>query len=193
MNNDFFDIKWNPIDVDYDEQLKLIEHRLKIPGSIKGNKKILVNGEDIDIFSPLVDSSWIGRVLGHMEIYDGHTFILVTKYPERCKDFNPYPKNVWVGMRASTQAEYIKDKHIKKVIAPFRFIWFQNLKESIRPALGGIDWVIIGEDDKPNHIWISNLLSECMSYTILIFVRPPIDQRYKRKKEFPVRVRRAYR
>lgn len=193
MIKDYYDIKWNPVDVDYDTKLKLINHRLAIPEFIKEPKKILVNDNGVDLFGEKIPGEWIRKVLKIAEENKQHKFLLLTKNPKRYIEFNPYPDNVWTGMKASTQVEYIKDRYLKSVESPVRYIAFDPVKEYIRPLLGGIDWVVIGKDqDKVQRNWVINLVNECRDYNIEFYIRPSLHEnfdRLKRYKDYPRKYR----
>lgn len=111
---------------------------LRLP---KNPKRIFV-GSMCDLFHDSVMDSHLAHIMGHIGLTGSnthHAFILLTKRPERMKEFfthwKPYReiKNVWLGVTVCNQAE--ADKKIPLLLdtpAAKRFV-------SVEPMLGPVD------------------------------------------------------
>jgi protein gp37 len=106
--------------------------RLGQPSKIKKPSRIFVCSMG-DLFGDWVPWQWIKSVLTCAEVNQEHTFIFLTKNPARYAEFNPWPKNCWVGCTVTNQED--ADERIPdlfKVKAPVRFV-------SVEPMLGLVD------------------------------------------------------
>jgi len=96
-----------------------------------------------DLFGAWVDREWITAVLETIKQTPQHTYVFLTKNPERYREFE-YPENVYVGVTIENReclhrAETIRDIKVKKFC-------------SIEPCLGDFtgvdlslfDWVVVG-------------------------------------------------
>lgn len=114
----------------------------------KKSRRIFVNSMS-DLFHPDIPFEFLGRVFGTMHSYRQHTFMVLTKRPERMKKFIQWYKNdwlagfesawpreyhhVWLGVSVENQAT--ADERIPLLLqtpAAVRFI-------SAEPLLGSVD------------------------------------------------------
>ena len=178
--------KWNPkikLDIDVFNDI----HKLKKPS------KIFV-GSMHDIFGNWIPHHWIKEIIdriGFTEKFNKHIFIFLTKFPERYKEFPPFPENCWLGTTITGEEEpelqYNKSYELTET---------DNLKFlSLEPLLGNpvnviqcyIDWVIIGgltPRFKHKEEWVSSLIGECRDLEIPIFLKPNLKW-HKKIQEFP--------
>jgi len=112
----------------------------------KWNGQIRLMKQGLDLMHPNVPNEFIRKAFGHMHSARRHTFLVLTKRPERMKDFiswytdwigfNAWPReysHVWLGVTAENQE--IADKRIPVLLqipAAVRFV-------SVEPMLGPVD------------------------------------------------------
>ena len=81
-------------------------------------------------------------------VYDNpqHTFLFLTKLPGALSQYNPWPKNAWVGISATTTRTLISAVyHLSNVVATVTYLSCEPLLEPIDPPVSpDIDWLIIG-------------------------------------------------
>jgi len=105
--------------------------RLSQPGKVKKPSKIFVCSM-ADLFGDWVPDEWIVEVLDTVRGYAWHTYQFLTKNPQRLKDFNPWPRNAWVGTTVTNQAD--GDERIPwllQVDARVRFVSHEPLLSEI--------------------------------------------------------------
>lgn len=91
-----------------------------------------------DLFHEDVDDGFLCRVFDTMLVAEQHTFLVLTKRPERMEDFitrcvRGKPKNIWLGVTAENQEQ--ADKRIPillQIPAAVRFV-------SVEPMLGPVN------------------------------------------------------
>jgi len=108
-------------------------NRLSQPAKVKKPSKIFVCSMG-DLFGDWVYAQWIMRIRDVAAIVaPWHTYIFLTKNPKRLKEFNPWPKNCWVGCTVTNQPDMDERwPWLAQVEAPVRFV-------SHEPLLGGTD------------------------------------------------------
>jgi len=149
-----------------------------------------------DLFGKWVPSKWIRQVLDVVLRTERHTYIFLTKNPERYLEFSPYPNNVWVGATTRDQVEYDRAaRSLAGVEAKVRFI-------SAEPLLGPIDlepvdlwipaWVIIGDltrNGKPlgktEDAWATGLTAQAGRSKIPVFHKDSLSARGYSSHELP--------
>lgn len=171
-----FEKEWGPFS-------KITEHADRLADPMKRNKaaKIFVCSMS-DLFHEEVTSDFIDAVFGVMEVCPAHPFQVLTKRPERMKEYllNYYtPKNVWLGVSAETQGR--ADERIPVLLeipAAVRFV-------SVEPQLNYIDltryldkldWVIVGGETgryaRPFDLnWARALREQCQSAGVPFFFK----------------------
>jgi protein gp37 len=96
-----------------------------------------------DIFSPGVESDWIDLVMYSIRKMD-HTFMLLTKFPQRFMDF-AIPPNCWLGTSISSNEDAHRVDFLSSMTCKYtKFV-------SIEPLLGMVDQVNLAEID---HVYV---------------------------------------
>lgn len=149
-----------------------------------------------ELFGPWVPDSWIKDVIKITRMTPRHTFIFLTKYPERYKHFD-FPCNAWLGTTVDTQKaahrievmQELKQTHHPEVV----FISFEPLLEQvIFDSLKNIDWIIIGAQTNPTILpdlkWTDYLILKSRQYETPVFLKNNLNlkehlQQYPRKDE----------
>lgn len=173
------------------------EDRLEIPLHWKKPRRIFVNSMS-DLFHPDVPFDFILRVWISMAMAKDHTFMILTKRPDRMNLFvndwlpgtwglvtetfklldKPF-KNIWLGVTAENQKA--ADKRIPLLLqtpAVVRFVSCEPLLSSINVLqyIRGIDWVIVGGESgtnaRPMHIdWARSLRDQCQDAGVPFFFK----------------------
>lgn len=122
-----------------DEPFKVTLHpeRLDEPLRWKKPRKVFVCSMG-DLFHEDIDDGFLCRVFDIMIVAKQHTFLILTKRPERMKDFivrcvHGVPKNIWLGVTAENQQR--ADERVPillKIPAAVRFV-------SVEPMLGPVN------------------------------------------------------
>jgi len=164
-------------------EIKCWPDRLKLPG---GERKVIFVCNMGDLFHKDVPSTFISVVLEQM-LYSKHTFIILTKRPERMKEhmieeakYRDIPgkfPNLWLGV--SVEDQVTADERLPllaKTPAAHRFVSVEPLLEDIMfidderiihgAPFNYMDVLIVGCESGPNrrparHDWFRNIYDEC--------------------------------
>lgn len=98
-------------------------------------KKIFVNSMS-DLFHPNVSEDFIKQVLLHICIYNEHTYIILTKRPERMRyifeQFGKVIPNIWLGVSVENQkAANLRIPVLLATPAALRFVSVEPMLEEI--------------------------------------------------------------
>ena len=122
-----------------------------------------------------ISVGWVGDIIGYCDSSSvaresiirtiqkcpQHTFLFLTKNPEKLHQWSPFPDNCWVGVSATDRKMFSMACHyLNEVKAKVKYISFEPLLDwntevfpltMINQGLwqGYIDWVIIGSQTKP--------------------------------------------
>jgi len=139
-------------------KLTMHSHVLELPLKLKKPQTIFVNSMS-DMFHKDISDKFIKSVFDVMIEAKQHTFQLLTKRPDRMKEWSlkiygkkKLPKHIWLGASIENQ-DYVKRVFdLQKTPARVRFL-------SVEPLLGpinfkayhlrGIHWVIVGGESGP--------------------------------------------
>ncbi len=148
--------------------------RLDDPKRIRKPSRIFVCSMG-ELFGPWVMSYDINQVLATVRACPQHTFIFLTKYPGRLREFNPWPENCWVGVSA-TDDDMAMDAyvHLCRVDAITRFVSFEPLLSEIDDFTIALlaqacRWFIVGAQTGP-------LRSPCLYWVEQIYGRAKHDR-----------------
>jgi len=139
-----------------------------------------------DLFGEWVPDEWIEEVFKACEEAPQHTYMYLTKNPERYAKFAPLiRKNYWIGF-TNTYADNDRMKYFGYAH------WLDNCKKfvSIEPLLGEpttfnhqVDWVIIGQQTgtgavPPKSEWVQSIIEQCRAAAIPVFVKNPLYEQF---------------
>ncbi len=136
------------------------EQLIEEPLSLCKPSRILV-GFTGDMFGPGVEREWIEKALEIVQILELHTFIFLTKSPERYKDFTPWPDNCWLGASACNLCDFDRAmESLEQVQARVRWIslepllsWDSSMGIDFTFDTGGhLDWLVVGRQSSPGTI-----------------------------------------
>lgn len=162
--------------------IKLVPEKLQEPLRWKKPERIFVNSMS-DLFHKDVPDHFIGWVFGVMAGAPQHIFQVLTKRPERmrdyCRDIETLP-NVWLGV--SIENQDTADERIPlllKTPAAVRWLSCEPLLSWIRFSrywVKHIDWVIVGGESGPGARpmqgwWANDLRKQCQLEQIPFFMK----------------------
>ena len=181
------------------ETVQLVPERLDRPLHWRKPRRVFVNSVS-DLFHEDVPDAFIDQVFAVMAKTQRHTFQVLTKRPERMRDYCnarllglPLP-NVWFGVSVENQAA--ANQRIPLLLdtpAAIRWLSCEPLLESVQIAEylrnplwndipswqePAIDWVVVGgesgADDKARPFdieWARSLVRQCRVGEIPVFVK----------------------
>ncbi len=121
--------------------------RLVEPSKLRKSSKIFVC-DMADLFGDGIPSNIIRDVLSIMQEARRHTYLFLTKNPARLAEFNPWPRNCWVGVTATDDTMFWQAQFaLAEVDASVKFISAEPLLGSLNIAEFNptcINWVILG-------------------------------------------------
>ncbi len=179
-------------------EIQLLEGRLSLPGRWKEPRRVFVNSMS-DLFHEDVPFEFAADVYDEMICCPKHTFIVLTKRPDRMFEFSkwygimPEAVNVHLGVSISTQED--ADRMIPLLLqtpAAVRFVSIEPMLEGI--SLGGFDgrvyrpwldhhaydpmlsWVICGAESGPgarpfSMDWARGLRDQCQAVGVPFFFK----------------------
>jgi len=159
--------------------------RLEDPLHWKKPRHIFVSSMG-DLFHEAVEDDWIHSILSVAisTYYGDHTYILLTKRPERMMQFKKYftSKRIWLGVTAENQAR--ADERIPillQIPAAVRFVSLEPLLGPIdlkipRASYAQISWCITGCESGPGRRpakreWFRDIKNQCVEAHVPFFLK----------------------
>lgn len=155
---------------------------LLTPLSWRTPRMIFVNSMS-DLFQEDIPFEFVVRVWEVMAKASWHTFQILTKRPERMKEFTDrvWSKgqlpNVWLGTSVENADVGDRIDVLRAARAAVRFISFEPLIDSVGTVdLDGIHWVIVGGESGPNsrpieREWVDQIKESCRSAGAAFFFK----------------------
>jgi len=152
-----------------------------------------------DFFDINVQPWWRDMVYHTIRLAPQHIFVCLTKQPSRCVGsmFNDYPlDNFWLGVSVNRKEDLWRLEELRDYLrVKHKLVSFEPLYEDLASqcnydALDGIDWIIIGAQQKPNlqpdPQWVENLigLSNAAGNHVAVFLKNNLHWPEK-LQEFP--------
>jgi protein gp37 len=167
--------------------LRLWRDRIDLPLTWKTPKKIFVNSMS-DLFIEDISDEFIGQVFQTMESAHWHIFQVLTKRPQRLKEWAKtfyskksmnWPSNIWMGVSVESQPFLKRVEALKGVPSKVKFISFEPLLGAINfdeTNLKGIDWAIVGGESghyarRMEKKWIESIRMECKKNDVAFFFK----------------------
>jgi protein gp37 len=152
---------------------------LKKPAKWRKPRRIFVCSMG-DIFHDRVKPADLYDVFEMMQECQQHTFILLTKRPERApKNETWWTENIWLGVTVENQRHDDRILKLKEIPAAKKFISFEPLIGSIEflpHILKWIDWAIVGAETGPGKRkmeteWATRIRDQCVSAGVPFFFK----------------------
>lgn len=186
-------LPWTPANAA--ENVVLHPERLRQPLKWRRSRLIFVNSMS-DLFHELVPFDYIDRVFEIMEHSPQHTFQVLTKRPERQREYMSYRvkraamgnqdlgppfesvlPNVWLGTSIENDRWVTRADDLRATWAAIRFLSLEPLLGPL-PSLDltGIDWAIVGGESGSGHRpiqaeWIRDLRDRCNVAGVAFFFK----------------------
>lgn len=165
-------------------EIGFVENKLDLPRSWRKPRRVFVNSTS-DLFHEKVRWTWLSRIFGVMAECPQHTFLMLTKRPERMRAYfdtmalAPPTKNVWLGVSAEDLLR--ADERIPLLLdTPAAIRWV-----SAEPLLGfvdlwryirDLDWVVVGAESGPGARpmdidWVRSLRDLCSAARVPFFYK----------------------
>jgi len=169
----------------------LVESALNKPFMWKKPRRIFVCSMS-DLFHESVPFEWISMVYECVASNPQHTFLFLTKRPERMKSYFDYIQktfkdagsqyiqlpNLYLGVTAENQEQANKRIPILlQIPAAKRFVSIEPMLESVTlKQINYLDWVIVGAESGPGRRechpeWVSNVVDQCKQSSIPVLVK----------------------
>ncbi|WP_299945884.1 phage Gp37/Gp68 family protein [uncultured Microbulbifer sp.] len=161
--------------------IRLDKKSLEIPYRWRKPRKIFVNSMS-DLFHEKVSDKFILKVWRVMEETPHHNYQILTKRPERMKNFVSSKvkyilPNVWLGTTIESADVKTRINFLRRTSAAIRFISFEPLIDSVgKVNLNDIHWAIVGGESgcKARPIkeeWIDEIHEQCEIYNTAFFFK----------------------
>ncbi|KKK61197.1 hypothetical protein LCGC14_3016750, partial [marine sediment metagenome] len=151
-----------------------------------------------------ISVGWVGDIIGYCDSSSvaresiirtiqkcpQHTFLFLTKNPEKLHQWSPFPDNCWVGVSVTNQL-MLSDALLRLigVDAKVKFLSFEPLLGEINVSFNGVgeigfpngelQWVIIGSQTKPTVFpkieWVSEIVQACDKAKIPVFLKGNLE------------------
>jgi protein gp37 len=138
-------------------------------------KKIFVCST-IELFHPHIMPGWRDTIFSRIVQNQQHTFIILTKMPERID--RPMPDNVWLGVSVSgIDGDWKRVDELMNHKATIRFVSLEPFLGLISYPLPKIDWLICGrltghgKKYNPKKANIAALVEDCRAANIPLFMK----------------------
>lgn len=131
-----------------------------------------------ELFHPIADK-WRDEIFEIINLESRHTFIILTKMPERID--RPMPDNVWLGVSVSRRDDLRRIDKLHEAKSRVRFVSYEPLLDDDGAApnglLSGLDWVIVGKLTGHGHALdpsrdsVENIVKAAQLWDIPIFLK----------------------
>lgn len=157
----------------------LDESAVDAPLSWRSSKLIFVNSMS-DLFHEDVPLDFVQRVFSVMNRCPQHTFQVLTKRPERTREFSKnllWTENIWMGTSVENAAVTERIQHLRNTGAIVKFLSVEPLLGPIpRLPLKDIDWVIVGGESGPGarpmqEAWVRQIRNRCVERGVPFFFK----------------------
>jgi len=165
--------------------------RLDAPLHWRKPRRVFVDSMS-DLFHKDVPFEFVAKVFGTMALCFENIFMILTKRPERMRDFscNYLPnlalwskinekslRNVWLGVSAERQEEFNERTYFLDLVpATIRFASIEPMLGEIRLGRARLDWIICGCESGPGarpmfHDWARSLRDQCQEAGVPFFLK----------------------
>ena len=159
-------------------EVRLNEQWLDQPLRWKRPRRIFVCAHS-DLFHPAVHGEWINKVFRIMRRSDRHQFQVLTKRPERMRDYvRPrvrLPDHIWLGV--SIEDQRTADERLPLLLDTPAAVRWVSAEPLLGPVcLAGMDWVVVGGESGPgarpmDPRWARGIRDQCAAAGTPFFLK----------------------
>lgn len=152
--------------------------RLEEPSHVKKPSRIGLNfmGETFDkvLTDVYANPSFFLQMINMILANPQHHFIIFTKQPQNIPHIT-LPPNLSIGVSVNRKEDLWRFDELRKINCECRIVSFEPMYEHIDADLGGIDWIIIGAQKKPEfqpkQEWVRVLIEAARLHGSCVFLK----------------------
>jgi protein gp37 len=156
-------------------------------------KRVFVNSMS-DTMDPGFSDAQIRQVIQVAVDWPRHTFLFLSKRPERYSDFE-WPQNSWLGTTVTNQADL--EERAGHLVGPrgkgATFLSVEPILGYMKLGNHKVSWVIIGAQTgpkamRPKQRWVGDLTWQARQMGAAIFHKPSLEKHFGsdfQRREFP--------
>jgi protein gp37 len=119
-------------------------------------------------------------------------FLFLTKFPQRLKEFSPFPRNAWVGTTVDLQARVANaERAMRQVDAAVKWVSIEPLIEPITIDFSIFQWIVIGgasastqtPEWKPPRSWVIDLTARALEAGCAVYHKTNLNS--ERLRNYP--------
>jgi protein gp37 len=159
------------------DTVRLRPTRLREPYTLKTPARIFVNSMS-DLFHAQIPDQFIARVFTVMADTPQHTYMVLTKRPERAAAWpGPWTPNIWMGVSVEDRKTVARLDVLRPCQAALRWISCEPLLEDLGAIdLDGYRWVIVGGESGTGYrpmqaSWARSIRDQCAARNIPYFYK----------------------
>jgi protein gp37 len=165
------------------DNVRLRPTRLKEPYRLLAPARIFVNSMS-DLFHAQIPDHFIARVFAVMADTPQHTYMVLTKRPERAAAWEgPWAPNIWMGVSIEDRKTVARLDVLRPCPAAVLWISAEPLLEDLGALdLNGYSWVVVGGESGPGYrpmrpAWARALRDQCVASNVVFFYKQSAGMR----------------
>jgi radical SAM mobile pair protein A len=155
------------------------ERKLRLMENPKPHTWLLTGMSDLAGWEP----EWVERTFERMRAHPEHSFIFLTKRPERL-DLPIVPDNAWVGVTVTRASELRRIDELRgRVRGGHLHVTFEPLFEDLGPIdFSRVEWTVVGTetgrrrgkvDARPE--WVASIARQARDHGVLVFMKEALE------------------
>ena len=155
------------------------ERKLRLMENPKPHTWLLTGMSDLAGWEP----EWVERTFERMRAHPEHSFIFLTKRPERL-DLPIVPDNAWVGVTVTRASELRRIDELRgRVRGGHLHVTFEPLFEDLGPIdFSRVEWTVVGTetgrrrgkvDARPE--WVASIARQARDQGVLVFMKEALE------------------
>ena len=155
------------------------ERKLRLMENPKPHTWLLTGMSDLAGWEP----EWVERTFERMRAHPEHSFIFLTKRPERL-DLPIVPDNAWVGVTVTRASELRRIDELRgRVRGGHLHVTFEPLFEDLGPIdFSRVEWTVVGTetgrrrgkvDARPE--WVASIARQARDQGVLVFMKETLE------------------
>ncbi|MBR3226823.1 MAG: DUF5131 family protein [Atopobiaceae bacterium] len=155
------------------------ERKLRLMENPKPHTWLLTGMSDLAGWEP----EWVERTFERMRAHPEHSFIFLTKRPERL-DLPIVPDNAWVGVTVTRASELRRiDELCGRVRGGHLHVTFEPLFEDLGPIdFSRVEWTVVGTETGRRRgkvdacpEWVASIARQARDHGVLVFMKEALE------------------